>query len=243
MQNLLYKLRRIRFSIASSGLGRTLSDLLIHALSYRAEKDASFDSRYGTDTAGRVQPSELGIADDSVREKAILYLASPAGVTRWMLKNARVDPVEFSFVDLGCGKGRVLLLASELRFRQVIGVEISDELCAIARRNAETFQPRRSQITVHNGDATRFDFPDSNLLIHLYHPFDPELTLRIFTQLGDQLANKPRRVVVAYLLYTAAVPAVEAIFARIPWLSYTRYENSVTGEYDWLLYESEPARP
>jgi SAM-dependent methyltransferase len=245
MSKVMYRLRRIRHSIASSGLRRTLTDLAlqvlrIKSLAYSAAVD-SFDSRFGTDTGGIVQPAELGIEDPGIREKAILYLGSPPRVTRWMLRNAGVEPTDFCFVDLGCGKGRVLLLASELPFRRVVGVEISAGLCAIARRNAGLFRPptRRAEIEVHNADATRFQFPETNLLVHMYHPFDPELTVKVFEHLGHSLAAKPRRVVVGYLLYTSAVPAVEAAFARIPWLRRRSYEHSVTGQYDWLFYTND----
>ncbi len=187
--------------------------------------------------------SDLGIEDPTLREKAILYLPSPPGVTRWALKNAGIRHADFSFVDLGCGKGRVLMLASEFDFRKVVGVEISAELCEVARRNAVAFRPptRKSGIEVQNADATRCDFPETDLLVHMYHPFDPEITVKVFEHLGRSLAAKPRRVVVAYLLYTAAVPAVEAGFARIPWLKRTRYEHSVTGQYDWLFYSNDTA--
>jgi SAM-dependent methyltransferase len=240
---MLQRLRRLRHSIASSGLRRTLSDIAIQALAYSPEHDASFDSQFGTDTAGAVQTADLGIDDPTLREKAILYLPSPPSVTRWALKNAGIRHAECSFVDLGCGKGRVLLLASEFGFRKVVGVEISAELCEVARRNAEVFRPpsRKSQIEVQNADATRFDFPETDLLVHMYHPFDPEITVKVFEHLGQSLAVKPRRVVVAYLLYTAAVPAVQAGFARIPWLKRARYEHSVTGQYDWLFYTNDTA--
>jgi SAM-dependent methyltransferase len=240
MQSVRHRLQRVRHSIASSGLSRTLSDLAIQALSYSPADDASFDRRYGTDTAGSIEPAALGIGDPNLRDKAILYLPSPARVTRWMLKNVGLDAREFSFVDLGCGKGRVLLIASEFAFQRVIGVDISAELCAIARRNAALFRPqaRSFEIEIENADATRFEFPATNLLLHLYHPFDPELTLRILERLAHSLAEKPRRVVVAYLVYTSAVRDVEAAFARVPWLRRTRYEHSVTGQYDWLFFDN-----
>lgn len=245
MGNMMYRLRRIRHSIASSGLRRTLADLAIQVLplkrlSYSAAVD-SFDERFGTDTGGIVQPAELGIDDAVVREKAILYLGSPPRVTRWMLGNTGIDPSDFSFVDLGCGKGRVLLLASELPFQRVVGVEISAELCAAARRNAQLYRPpsRKTEIEIHDGDATKFEFPETNLLVHMYHPFDPELTVKVFEHLAASLAVKPRRVLVAYLLYTAAVADVEAGFARIPWLHRQRYEHSVTGQFDWLFYSND----
>ena len=241
---LLRKLQRLRHSVASSGLGRTLADIVVQKLLYRPDGDHSFDREFGTETSGSKDPSELGIVDPALREKAILYLPSPPSVTRWMLRNAGIDHSRFSFVDLGCGKGRVLLVASELPFIRVVGVDISSELCEVARRNAAAFHPPTRlchDIQVANADATQFDFPTGDLLIHLYHPFAPELTYRIFERLGASLRDQPRRVVVAYLLYTAAVPEVEATFARLPWLSRVRYEHSVTGQYDWLIYDSHAA--
>jgi SAM-dependent methyltransferase len=237
----VHKVRRLRHSIASSGLGRTLADIVAQKVAYRPADDHSFDRKYGTETSGSREPSELGIADPALREKAILYLPSPASVTRWMLQNVGIEHARCSFVDLGCGKGRVLLVASEFPFARIVGVDISTDLCAVARRNAETFQPptrRCRDIQVENVDATTFEFPEGDLLIHLYHPFSPELTYRILERLGASLRERPRRVVVAYLLYTGAMAEVEAMFARVPWLTRARYEHSVTGQYDWLFYSS-----
>jgi SAM-dependent methyltransferase len=240
----LQKIRRLRHSIDSSGFGRTLADIVAQRFAYSAADDDSFDREFGTSTSGSMEPDHLGIADPALREKAILYLPSPARVTRWMLRNAGVNHSQFSFLDLGCGKGRVLLVASEFDFIRVVGVDISAELCEIARRNATIFQPptrRCRDIQVQNVDATKLDFPAGDLLIHLYHPFSPELTFRILERLGASLSERPRRVVIAYLLYTSAVAEVEAMFARIPWLTKTRYEHSVTGQYDWLFYASSGA--
>ena len=237
----LTKLRRIKFSIASTGLRRGLADTATLLLSYSPEQDGAFDARHGTDTAGSVQPADLGIADDAVREQAILYLPSPTRVTRWMLDNVGIDPREFSFVDLGCGKGRVLLVASDYPFLRIVGVEISPELTAIARRNVERYQPasrRCRDVSVENADATRFDFPETNLLIHLYHPFEPAITTAVLSHLEASLQARPRKVVLAYLLYTAAVAPVEAAFARFPWLTRRRYEQSVLGQYNWLFYSN-----
>ncbi len=235
------KLRRIKFSIASTGLRRGLADTATLLLSYSPERDPDFDAKYGTDTSGSVQPAELGITDAAVRDQAILYLPSPTRVTRWMLDNIGIDHREFSCVDLGCGKGRVLLVSSDYPFRRIVGVEISPQLTAIARRNVERYQPpsrRCRDVTVENADATRFAFPDTNLLIHLYHPFEPAITTAVLTQLQASLEANPRKVVIAYLLYTAAVEPVEAAFARFPWLTRRRYEQSVLGQYNWLFYSN-----
>lgn len=238
----LTKLRRVRFSIASTGLGRTVADVLTHLLAYRPDRDDTFDRTFHTDTAGSVAPSELGIADAKVREQAILYLPSPARVTRWMLDHVGIDHRRFSFVDLGCGKGRVLLVASEYPFQRIVGVEISVQLSEIARSNVERYRPRVRQcwnIDVQTIDATRVDFPETDLLVHLYHPFEAAVTSAVLSRLETSFRSRPRKVIVAYLLYASALESVEAVFAHFPWLKRRRYEQSVLGQYNWLVYSAE----
>jgi len=237
----LAKIRRVKYSVASSGLRRSILDVLITFLAYSPERDRSFDRRHGTDTSGAVEPSSLGIADKTLREKAILYLPSPARVTRWMLENIGLDHRQFSFVDLGCGKGRVLLVASEYPFQRIVGVDISSELSEIARRNDAQYRSstrKCREMRVETKNVLAFDFPEGNVLVHLYHPFDPELTGMALRRLGESLVVRPRRVVVAYLLYTGAVNCVTEVLASIPWLRQRRYEQSITGTYDWLFYSN-----
>jgi SAM-dependent methyltransferase len=237
-QSFSSSLGRIRYSIASTGLVRGLADLAVWLLAYRADRDRSFDRRYGTETGGSVGTSNLGIADDAVREQAILYLPSPERVTRWMLDTLGIDHRDYSFVDLGCGKGRVLLVASTYPFQRVIGVEISEELSRIARDNVTRFpaDARKADIEVQTIDAATVRFPTTNLVIHMYHPFGPELTRAVLRRLEESVREVPRTVMVAYLLYDDAISAVDEVFAAFPWLKRLRYERSVLGNYNWLFY-------
>ena len=231
--------RRVRHSIASSGFWRTMADLVMLVGNRLLKEDPEykpFDRKYGTDTAGRIFTHELGIDSESARETARLYLASPPQVTRWGLLNAGIDHRQFTFIDIGCGKGRVLLLASELPFRAVHGVDISADLCAIARKNLEGYQPRICRdVHVHHQDATTFDFPAGDLFVHFYHPFAEKLIVDLLLQ---RLNPAGRRVVVAYLLYKADVASLKTEFARIPWLTLKREEQSVTGQSEWLFYKN-----
>lgn len=223
------------------GLFRGLADALTVLLAYRPERDTSFDRRFGTDTGGSVAPADLGIADAATRDQAILYLPSPARVTQWMLDNVGIDHREFSFVDLGCGKGRVLLVAADYPFREVVGVEISERLSAVARDNIARYRsPRRrgASVRVENVDATTFEFPETPLLVHLYHPFEPPLTTAVLRRLEQSVAHVPRRVVIAYLLYASAAESVEQVFAGFPWLRKVRSEQSILGHYNWLFYSN-----
>lgn len=235
------KLQRIRHSIASRGVRRSVADLLTLVLAYKPERDLTFDRRFGTDTAGSVASTELGIADAQVREQAILYLPSPPDVTRWMLRHVDITPSQCTFVDLGCGKGRVVLVASEWPFKRIVGVEISQALVDVARNNARRVreaEPSRTPIEVECVDAATCVFPDGDLLVHLYHPFEADLLAKVLARLEASWHAQPRRIVVAYLLYAAAVDTVRAVFARHPWLSPRAHEASILGQYDWLFFST-----
>jgi tRNA G46 methylase TrmB len=143
MSDLRTKLARIRFSIASTGLLRALADTATLLVAYHPERDQSFDAQFGTNTAGSISPAQLAIADAHARERAILYLPSPPRVTRWMLENVGIDHRDYSLIDLGCGKGRVVLIASEYPFQSITGVEISSALSEIARQNAMRYRSSR----------------------------------------------------------------------------------------------------
>ena len=231
--------QRIRYSFESLGWRRATHELLTHRRPYEPADDLGFDTEHGTDTAGAVEPERLGIDDADVRSSAIRYLPSPVSVTDWILDRVEVDPASATFVDLGCGKGRVLLVAARRPFRRVVGVEISSELAGIARRNVEQYRPPpplRSEIEVINADVTTVDLPATELLVHLYHPFETSIFAEVLQRLEDSLAGTPRRVTIAYLAYSAAVGSVVETLDGFPWLHLVRYEQSIRGHYDCMFW-------
>lgn len=235
------RLRRVCYSFECLGWRAAMTELANGADA--PEGDKEFDALHGTDTAGSVEPADLGIGNAESSKLAIRYLPSPLRVTSWMLDRIGTDPREYSFVDLGCGKGRVLLVAAQRPFRRIVGVEISTDLAAIARRNIDRFRPSSEQvraITVENTDVRKFEMPAGNLLIHMYHPFDPVISAAVFARLAAVQDVPPRRVVIAYLTYTHSVPAVADMFSAFPWLRLQRYEESIRGRYNWLFYEGTP---
>ena len=111
--------------------------------------DRTFDERHGTDTAGlgRARPAR----DRRRRDpgQAILYLPSPVRVTQLDARQRRRRPAERTFVDLGCGKGRVLLVAAQRPFRRVVGIEISDAAGRRGRRRTPSATSGRRRARRH----------------------------------------------------------------------------------------------
>ena len=108
-----------RRSLASRGLVRTSK------VAGSALLDLSFDLRYGTETMRWVWVEDLG-ANSEHDVNAVGYRATKARSLQKLISKLDL-PRDRAFVDLGSGKGRVLLLAAQLGFQKVVGVDT--ELC------------------------------------------------------------------------------------------------------------------
>src|SRR5258708_741778 len=131
-----------------------------------------FDREYHTDTSGIVPSDRLESSPHDSKKKNI-YSGSQPSIIRLALNTLPALP-ECTIIDLGCGKGRPLLVASEYPFRSVIGVELSPSLVLDARKNAATLSQqfsRRAPIKVEQHDAGQFALPAGNAVIFLYNPF------------------------------------------------------------------------
>jgi SAM-dependent methyltransferase len=158
-----------------------------------------FDRANGTDTSGFVDSGELPSSPfDSTRKH--VYGGSQPSIIRAALATLP-DLGTYTFVDLGCGKGRPLLVASEFPFRDLVGVELSTPLAAVANKNAaisHTKWPNRIPIRIENGDAGTFPFPSGNLVVFLYNPFGEEVMNKVVAGIEAALASEKRSVFVVY---------------------------------------------
>ena len=185
--------RKLRWSITHRGLRGTLKAAPA-ALNRKppAPTQHPFDQRYGTDTSGLIGGGSLatGHPHDA-------YITAYAGIPpsrfeaaldRWSATLNSARPEDYTFIDLGCGKGRAVLLASLRPFRRVVGIELNPQLAAIAQRNVERFQEMgeiRCPINIQTGDATRPSLPVGPALLFLYNSFAEPLVV----QLADYLTQ------------------------------------------------------
>jgi SAM-dependent methyltransferase len=129
-----------------------------------------FDREFGTETSGSVSLEHLGILQPAARY-GVRYQPIDRGVFLRALRlvQSQIVPGEFTFVDLGCGKGRAMMLAAELPFREVVGIDISPSLVESARRNLECAQIANARVVCQN--AANWQLPAGNLLVYLFNPF------------------------------------------------------------------------
>lgn len=160
-----------------------------------------FDLQHGTDTGGEESLWKLTIDSPSARFGR-KYQPSSEDELSEAVRFLDVDPRTLTFIDLGCGKGRTLLVAAKLGFQQVIGVEFTQELAEVARKNLQKMGIS-SGIVVQQ-DAGEYRFPEADLAVYLYNPFSEEIMRKVVLNLRE---SDSRRLYVIY-----KVPNCEALF-------------------------------
>ncbi len=114
---------------------------------------------------------------------------------------ARIRFEEFTFLDLGSGKGRTLLMASDYPFRRIVGVELLPALHTIAQENLQAYKSESQNcfaLEAICADATEFPFPDEPLVIYLFNPFPEPGLRRVIAPLESSLRAAPRPLYVLY---------------------------------------------
>ena len=108
---------------------------------------------------------------------------------------------DFTFVDLGSGKGRTLLMASDYPFRRILGVELLPALHQIAQENLCQYKSQSQKCFALESicaDATIFPLPADPLVIFLFNPFPESGMQQVVANLEQSLREHPRPVFVLY---------------------------------------------
>src|SRR5437868_4038548 len=143
------------------------------------EANRAFDRRHGTDTAAEIGLTETGVASDQARQGNGVYRPLWEGTFHRALRAVGVPFDGYSFVDLGCGKGKLLMLAADYPFIRIVGVEYSPGLQAIALRNLERFRSpaqKCHRLEAVLGDARRYRLPAGPVVALIFNSFDPATT-------------------------------------------------------------------
>jgi len=167
------------------------------------------------------------------RERLLGTLYSPyqptdATLFHEMIGGLQIDFREFAFIDLGSGKGRALLMASDYPFRRILGVELLAKLHQIAEVNIAAY--RKNGLACSNikslcADARDFGFPPEPTVLYLFNPLPAAGLSTVLGRLGESLQRRPRPLFVLY-----HNPEHEHLFASCAFL------RKAGGTHQYSLY-------
>lgn len=221
-------LRQLRWSVGVRGVGGTaalMARRLVGADAGAKEVERPvhpFDTEHGVETSGRIGGSHLG-AGHAHDVFNTAYLGVPPSRLRHAVAQWREvaedwpgsrSMGEYAFFDVGCGKGRALMLASEMGFRECVGVELDPGLATVARRNVEAWErtgKARCAVRVVQGDATEVVLPALPLLVYVYNPFRGPVVRKMLERLEAHAGTRVGEMDLIYL-----VPEEAAEFAAFP---------------------------
>lgn len=178
-----------------------MNSLLEHLRQFVGESRCRvYDWRHDVNTCGDAAISSLDVAGQSV-EHATSYVPSHPKFLFDLIARLGIDYADYNFVDLGSGKGRPVLVASEFPFRRVIGVEFAKQLHDIAstngRRYVSSTQRCRDVLFVH-GDAIDYRFDEVPTVVFMFNPFRPAVLAPVLRNLQKSIESSPRDVILLY---------------------------------------------
>jgi hypothetical protein len=239
---------RIKKSLQERGLGASLGRsflLPFHLLKeYRAAKSlrrehhpSEFDQTHRVDTdgdfAGWTYLSDLKISSPNWIE-GNNYIAIEPERFNSVLASVKIRFADFTFVDFGSGKGRALLMASQVPFRRILGLEFSPQLHVIAEKNIEQYRAadhKCRDIQSLNLDFVDFALPAEPLVLFFFDPCSVRILEKIVAGIGQSLAECPRPL---YLAYVAPRPEHEQLFGSCGFLK----ETFRSAERNFVIYRS-----
>ena len=154
------------------------------------------------------------------------YQPTDPHIFREMMEQVPGDLREYSFIDLGSGKGRALLLAREYPFARIVGMELLPELHEVARQNVEKLPAaEQSRFELLCGDARQFVFPATPIFLYLFDPFPARGLAEVLRNLERSLAIDPRPVFIGY-----QNPVSESVIAA------SAQFRKLAGTMQWALF-------
>jgi SAM-dependent methyltransferase len=145
-----------------------------------------FDAEFGVTTSGLIAGRHLKTGHRHDRHATAYYGVAPSVfrslVKRWLRSRPAAPMGETTFVDLGAGMGRAVLLASALGFKAVLGVELHPALLRIARKNAAIWRAEGRELApvrMIESDAVDFTLPQGPLVAFLFNPFGGAVMRRL----------------------------------------------------------------
>jgi len=165
-----------------------------------------FDVEFGVRTSGLIAGRHLHAGHRHDRHVTAYYAVAPSvfqGIlVRW--RQCRpIAPIDaYTFVDLGAGMGRALLLAAAYPFRAVAGVELHPTLARIARRNLALWRAAgrtRVPLRMHCRDAADFPLPPGPCLVFLFNPFGAPVLRRLLQMWKQNFASRAGQLDILYV--------------------------------------------
>jgi SAM-dependent methyltransferase len=166
-----------------------------------------FDEEFGVRTSGLIAGRDLKSGHRHDRHSTAYFGVAPSVFATLMRRWRGLKPAacveETAFVDVGAGMGRAVLLAEQMPFKEVVGIELHPALARIARRNLAGWRAegrvKARKVRIVEGDAVEFRLPASPTVAFLFNPFGGAVMKRLLKNWNEALRIRSNRLDLIYV--------------------------------------------
>ena len=145
------------------------------------------DKIFGYDFLTTISQEELGLDPEK------FVRCSPSGNKYLSNVLNKLEIIESdSIMDIGCGKGSVLKVLINYPFKNICGIEVSDTLSIICKKNMKKINDKR--VNVYNLDARDFENYNQYNFIYMYNPCSEEILSPIIKKIVNQ-SNSETKII------------------------------------------------
>lgn len=195
-------LSRLNKTFHSGGIGGVTADL--HNMLLFRIHDRILDR-----TARKSEPDGIGhtieleklTINSENQSLGVEYTPTPALVLSWIFQSLKINEPDWTFIDIGSGRGRVVLAAARRDFKKVMGVEFAKELHEDAKHHLSVQLNDATQfkrVKLLHADATKFEVPDGPCIFYLFNPFQKTVLEGFLANVIRSYERSPRAMIFAY---------------------------------------------
>lgn len=161
-----------------------------------------FDLINGTDTAQAIRKNIL--FDEKCKNANVEYMNDYVATYTSRINAALKKLIQFdgnilnyTFFDLGSGKGKVLILAERFGFKKIYGVEISPELNSICKENLKKVKSK--YVTLLEQDASSINIGQESCVFYIYNSFERPLLEKVLDNIYSSWSASTTEMYIVYI--------------------------------------------
>ena len=158
-------------------------------------RDGQFDREFGISSSPHKQLTRSGLPS----AEFVPYQAVSYSDMREVMELLAIGPSDV-FLDFGSGMGRAVCVAATYPLKAVVGIEISPELCSIARHNLSQASGKLlcRDVWIVERDAVDYEIPGEASVFFLFNPFRGSVLARVLDNIARSVRESPRKMQVIF---------------------------------------------
>ncbi len=124
-----------------------------------------------------VYEKQFGIATALIKKSNSKQFYHYQGASYWVLLKILPQLVKqtpnFTFFDIGCGKGRAVFVAESCGYKNLVGIDLDNELITAANDNLKKYTKQNKPATIHftHANALNYKYKNEPTVYFLFNPF------------------------------------------------------------------------